>query len=263
MDRIIKQVVVIDPEDVVRIPGLEEPGPALAPAGPEGEPAGGADEESPPAPPSEEEQALARRIAQAEAAELAAAKRQQELEETSQRILKNANEQSQQILAAAQEKAAALCAEAREQAYSDALEQKAAELSGALDAVNALMEELSARQKRYFREYGEQLEELAVTVAEKLLAHTIETDPAQMADLVMQAVTSLKTEDWITVELSDQMSGLVEQIQTQYANYLSRRPVEFIEKDHPRDTCVVQTPTGITDASIATQLGNLRRMLQS
>ena len=123
------------------------------------------------------------------------------------------------------------------------------------------MEELSRRQKQFFAEYDEQLEDLAITVAEKLLAHTIETDHAQMADLVMQAVMSLKTDDWITVELSDKMTGLMEHIQQQYAACLGRRQVEFNIKELPAGSCTVQTATGITDASIATQLGNLRGML--
>lgn len=259
-NRVIKQAVVEDPDDVFRIPGVEEPRPARGRA-----PGGGAGNgQSPgkqPPEPTEEELALAERLAKAEAAVKAAERRVQELEHTAERILKNANEQSAQILAAAKEQAAALCAQAREQGYTEALEQHSEAMKAALDGADALMEELSARQQRYFKEYGEQLEDLAITVAEKLLAHTIEADPGQMADLVMQAVTSLKTEDWITVELSDQMSGLIEQIQTRYAAYLARRPVEFAAKETPPGSCVVQTATGITDASIATQLGNLRRMI--
>lgn len=259
-NRVIKQAVVEESDDVFQIPGAEEPKPARARAPgreTEGEAAHG---EQPPEP-TEEELALAARLAKAEAAVKAAERRVQELEQTSERILRNANEQSAQILASAKEQAAALCEQAREQGYTEALEQHAEAMKAALDGVSALMEELSTRQQRYFKEYGEQLEDLAITVAEKLLAHTIEADPGQMADLVMQAVTSLKTEDWITVELSDQMAGLIEQIQTQYAAYLSRRPVEFAAKEAPPGSCVVQTATGITDASIATQLGNLRRMI--
>ncbi len=255
-DRVIKQAVVSE-EDVVKIPGAEEPprGQAKSASGRAGEAPARPEELT------EEEAAAQKRLAEALAAQKAAEKKKEELEELSQRILKSANEQSAQILGAAREKAAALCEQAREQGYSEALEQTSAELRGAIDQVHALMEELSGRQQRFFEEYNLQLEDLAITVAEKLLFHTIAADPAQMADLVMQAVQSVKTEDWVTVEISDQMSGLMERIQQQYAAYLSRRPVEFSQKEQPRDACVVQTPSGITDASIATQLGNLRQLL--
>lgn len=255
-DRVIKQAVVSE-EEVFRIPGAEEPRAARAqhPSSQEGQGA------PPPNELTEEEAAAQKRLAEALAAQKAAEKKAQELEELAQRTLKSANEQSAQILDAAREKAAALCEEARQQGYTEALNQTSEELRSCIDQVHALMEELSKRQQQYFEDYGEQLEDLAITVAEKLLFHTIGTDPAQMADLVMQAVQSVKTEDWVTVEISDQMSGLMERIQQQYAAYLSRRPVEFSQKELPKDACVVQTPSGITDASIATQLGNLRQML--
>lgn len=254
-DRVIKRAVLSE-EDVVKIPGAEEPR-ARAKS-----PEAGQDESpQPPEELTEEEAAAYKRLEQALAAQKAAEKKKEELEELSERILKSANEQSAQILEAAREKAAALCEEARQEGYSEALRQTGEELGKALDGVHALMEELSSRQQKYFEEYGEQLEDLAITVAEKLLFHTVAADPAQMADLVMQAVQSVKTEDWVTVEISEQMSGLVERIQQQYAAYLSRRPVEFSQKELPKDSCVVQTPSGITDASITTQLGNLRQML--
>lgn len=254
-DRVIKRAVLSE-EDVVKIPGAEEP--RARAKSPE---AGQDDPLPPPEELTDEEAAALQRLGEALAAQKAAEKNKEEIEELSERILKSANEQSAQILAAAREKAAALCEEAREQGYSEALEKTGEELRAAIDGVHALMEQLSERQQRFFEEYSEQLEDLAITVAEKLLCHTVAADPAQMADLVMQAVQSVKTEDWITVEISDQMSGLVERIQQQYAAYLSRRPVEFSQKELPKDACVVQTPAGITDASITTQLGNLRQML--
>lgn len=253
-ERVIKRAVLSE-EDVVRIPGAEEPRAARAKA------AQGQQDDPLPIGLTDEEAAALQRLDEALAGQKAAEKKKEELEELSERILKSANEQSAQILAAAREKAAALCEEARQQGYSEALHKTGEELRSCLDGVQALMEQLSERQQKFFEEYNEQLEDLAITVAEKLLFHTIAADPAQMADLVMQAVQSVKTDDWVTVELSEQMSGLVERIQQQYAAYLSRRPVEFSQKELPRDACVVQTPAGITDASIATQLGNLRQML--
>lgn len=258
-DRIIKQAAVIDSDDVVHIPGEEEPRTPPRKKAAEGqEPAAGEDA---PEELTEEELRLARRVAEAEAAEKAAERRKEELEQLSERILKNANEQANQILAAAQEQAEALRAEAREQGYTEALNQTGEELRRTIDEVNGLMDQLSRRQQKFFEEYSDELEDLAITVAEKLLARTIDADHTQMADLVMQAVMSLKTDDWITVELSDKMTGLMEHIQRQYAAFLSRRQVEFTAKELPAGSCTVQTATGVTDASIATQLGNLRGML--
>lgn len=254
-DRVIKQAVVSS-DDVFHIPADEEPKrPAAGPDGQEPEPDGaGYDEEA---------QDAERGPTQAEilAAQAEAAK--QEMEELSRRILKKAGDEAARITRAAQEKADALRTAAQQEGYRDARAEKAQAIAGRIEQVDRTLAELAQRQKAFFADYTEQLESLAVSVAEKILADIVETDPTRMAKLVMQAIASVKTEDWVTVEVSDQLPELVEYLKREYAETLGRRQIEFSPEDLPKDTCIIQTAAGITDASIATQLGNLRELIQS
>ena len=254
-DPIIKQAV-ISPDDVFHIPADEEPkNPAAETNGQEPEPDGdecGTETEDRERGPTQAEQLAA----QAEAAK-------REMEELSRRILKKAGDEAAQITRAAQEKAEALRAAAQQEGYRDARAEKAQAIAGCIEQVDRTLAQLAGRQKEFFADYTKQLESLAVSVAEKILADTIEADPTRMAKLVMQAIGSVKTEDWVTVEVSEQLPELVEYLKREYAETLAKRQIELSPEDLPKDACIVQTTAGITDASIATQLGNLREMLQS
>lgn len=253
-ERIIKQAVVSS-DDVFHIPADEEP--KRPPAGrqdPEAvQSADGPDGDAP--------EREARGRAEQLAAEAEAAR--QEMEELSRRILKSAGDEAAKITQAAQEKAEALRAAAQAEGYRDARAEKEQELAEHIERVDRTLAELAERQERFFADYNRELESLAISVAEKILADAIEADPTRMAKLVMQAVGSAKTDDWVTVEVSDQLPGLVEYLKREYAETLSKRQIEFAQEDLPRGACVIQTAAGITDASIATQLGNLREMIQS
>lgn len=261
-DRIIRQAVVScddvfhvsageAPKDAAESPGGADTGPETAGHGDTG-PEEAAEEAAEEAKPTQAE-ILA---AQAEAAK-------QEMEELSRRILKQAGDEAARITQAAQEKAEALRAAAQQEGYRDARAEKSQEIAARIEQVDRTLAELSRRQEEFFAEYTKQLETLAVSVAEKILADTVETDPTRMAKLVMQAVGSVKTEDWVTVEVSEQLPELVEYLKREYAETLAKRQIEFSPEELPKGSCIIQTAAGITDASIATQLGNLRELIRN
>lgn len=252
-DRVIKQAVVSS-DGVFRISADEEP--KRPAAGQNGREPDGAERGT-------EAGDRERGLTQAEqlAAQAAAAK--QEMEELSRRILKKAGDEAAQITRAAQEKAEALRTAAQQEGYRDARAEKAQQIADRIGQVDRTLAGLAQRQEVFFADYAKQLESLAVSVAEKIMADTIEADPTRMAKLVMQAIGSVKTEDWVTVEVSEKLPELVEYLKSEYAETLNRRQIELSPEDLPKDACIIQTAAGITDASIATQLGNLRELIQS
>jgi len=186
----------------------------------------------------------------------------QETEELSRHILRTANTEAEKILRAAQEKAEAMRTTAQQEGYNTALSQKSEQISQRLARVDRILTEMSERQAKFFADYNRELENLALQVAEKIMMHRIEVDPAEMTDLLMQAVGSVRTEDWITVEVSQELPELVKHLQQDYTDYLEKRQIEIAAREAPKGTCVIQTSTGVTDASIATQLSNLRELMK-
>lgn len=247
MNRVIRQVVVAPPDDVFRVTPEDHP------------PEHSEEQDTAAAALAEQKAELAHEVQKAQEAKEAA---KQEAEELSKRILRTANTEAEKITRAAQEKAGAIRAAAQQEGYAEALKRREKEIHERLMRVDRILTEMTERQSRFFADYNKELESLALSVAEKIMAHRIEHDPKEMTDLVLQAVASVRTEDWVTVEVSDQLPELVRHLQDDYSEYLEKRQAEIAAQDMPKGSCVVQTSTGVTDASIATQLGNLRELMK-
>lgn len=151
--------------------------------------------------------------------------------------------------------------EAAEQAYHDAIVEKRGQIRDCISQVEQTLNALQDLQEQFFQEYAGKLTDLALDIAEKIMLKRIEEDDMALRDLVAHVAGSVKSSDWISVEVSDRLSNLVFWLRDELAKPeydgtdLSARPV-------PIDTCKVHTPEGTLDASITTQIENLRGYFQ-
>lgn len=104
-------------------------------------------------------------------------------------------------------------------------------------------------------EYEQQLKWLAIEIASKVLAKKVAQDDAEMTEMVEKAVQSVKNESWIRIEVAQEMTGLIDRLTSLFdgndAVSISPVPAEA-------GTVHIETPSGVVDASLRTQLANLR-----
>ena len=147
--------------------------------------------------------------------------------------------------------------EGRETAY----EQMKASIDDCLQQVSSLLDDLQLRQRQFIQKYSDGLSMLAVDIAEKVLNMRIVRDDSEMIELVHQAVSSVKNADWISVEVSDKMQGLIERLETEFAQQAAGGPrVDVKAVDAPVGTCVLHTPEEVIDASVPVQIENVREL---
>ncbi len=206
-------------------------------------------------PPEPEETAFAEADPAAEQAALLqqeALRRQAE----SERLLLETQAQCEALRRETAMEAVRLKQQAMEEGYGAALQEKRAEISGCIARVEALMIQLQQSLDDFLEQYRQDVGRLSLDIAGKVLDRRLEEDDFLLRDLVRRAVSAIKKADWIKVEISDQLPGLIEQLRKELDRADSRVDVEG--RPVPRGHCVVQTPEGIVDASVATQLENLR-----
>lgn len=78
-----------------------------------------------------------------------------------------------------------------------------------------------------------------------------------MIGLVKAAISTVKKSKWITVEISEQMAGLIQKLEQELRS-VGDDKVDVRPIDAPVGVCHVDTPDGVIDASLETQLENLR-----
>lgn len=186
----------------------------------------------------------------------------QKAEELAQRILQTAKAEREKLLEQTQAEAARLREEARQEAYRAAYEEKRGELSGKLAELDRLMDQLQRDHRDFLQQYREGLSGLALEIAQKLLDESILAHQELMKPLVQKAVSSVKNAEWISVQVSDRLPGLAEELKKELTGRGGLPPVDVLSGDVPAGSCIVHTPEGIVDASVSTQLENLKTLFE-
>ena len=261
LPKVIKPARLVPSDEVYRIPDDTPKPPPPAEAPEDGE------ENAAPAPEplAEEESEEAREQRRAEELrrreEFLEAQARQRAEEVSQRILQGARTEREKLLEQAQSEAGRIREEARREAYEAVYQEKRQAIEGRLAELDRLMDQLQRDQADFLTQYEEGLSALALEIAQKLLDESILQHQELMKPLVQKAVSTVKNSEWISVQVSDRLPGLAEELKKELAGRPGLPPVDVTAGDMAPGGCMVHTPEGIVDASVETQLGNLRGLL--
>ncbi|MEM1485254.1 FliH/SctL family protein [Oscillospiraceae bacterium PP1C4] len=184
-------------------------------------------------------------------------KTKQESEQIAQGILNLARSQRDTILKQARDEADSIREQYRQEGYQSGALEKTQQIDASLHEVKQGLEELREEHRQFMDLYTKKLEEFALDIASAVMQKRISEDALEMAELVKHAVSSVRGADWISVELSEKLRSLVSFLEVE----LKKDPVGHIDiaaKDIPIDSCMIQTSDGMIDASISTQLNNLK-----
>lgn len=146
-----------------------------------------------------------------------------------------------------------------QQAYYDALNKKKAELKNCIASVQTLMDDLVHQHRQFIEEYTNELKYMAIDIAEKMILEKINEDDLILEKLVLQTVNSVKNAEWLNVEISERLVGLVDVInkELEKPEYNGKA---FVFPVAGTDTvCRVVTNEGAVVSSIEAQAENLRK----
>jgi len=170
-------------------------------------------------------------------------------------------------LAAAQAEAAAIRAAARAEGHANGLEAGLAEgraqLAAALSALESAHAEVVVLREATAEAVERDAVELAVLLAEKIVAGTLDADPDRVLDVVRGALRRLSERRRVTVLVHPDDLELVHSASAGFAAELGG--IEHCEVQAERRLvrggAVVRTDEGQIDASIDTQLARARELV--
>ena len=184
----------------------------------------------------------------------------EQAEAMSQKILQSAKSETTRMMEQAQADVGRIREDAYKKGREEGLTEKRVEIEGKLRQLDQLMEQLAAEQESFLRGYQEGLAALSLEIAQKVLDEAVMSDGSLMRPLVKKAVSSVKNAEWISVEVSSKLPGLVEWLKKELAGRPEYPRMDVQGSDLPPGGCRVHTPEGMVDASVSTQLGNLKTL---
>ena len=149
---------------------------------------------------------------------------------------------------------------AAQKGYADAMAQKKGELKECILRVDQQLAWMQELQADFMSRFSEELKYLAIDVAEKLICTRIEENDLTLQRLVMQTVSGVKSADWLDVEVSEQLVGLVEELKRELEKPEYHGRASVTASACPADTVRVSTEDGTVVASVSTQANNLREL---
>ncbi|MEA5040839.1 MAG: FliH/SctL family protein [Clostridiaceae bacterium] len=185
-------------------------------------------------------------------------------DEEAGQILANARAQAEILLADAKAQAAKLYAQAREQGYAEgqkgAIESAHLEIGETVNEISALLHSLEEQKTGMLKNYEGKIRDLAIHIAKKVVQAELNNNSEMFLNIYKSAVQELRDQEWIKLSVSD----LQVQFATENADFLMSlvKGAKHIEieglPEAPTGTCIVETPDGIVDASLDTQMDRIK-----
>lgn len=198
-------------------------------------------------------------------------------------ILRDARREAEEILAKARAEAEQMADEIKEQArqegfergYADGTaqgmerameeclnsqEEKLLELE---DEVKAFLELASARVDRLMDQHVEELRDLAVTIAEKVVCVSLKSSDSVISRMIQAAIDKRKRKEWVQIYIAECDVKRLTPIPASLAKALDALSdrVRIIPIEEEAGTCIIEMPDEIIDASASTQIKNIRTMI--
>lgn len=182
-------------------------------------------------------------------------------------IVKKAHEEAELIRVQAREDAKIELENARKDGFSSGTQQAMDEVNAKFDSqieqVKNLVDELETHKSDFIRTHNEEMKESILQIVEKVVNEKVEHDDKIFLSIYKKAVADLSRQDWIKVSVAEKDFELATTSKDLLLSMLKGNPAFTIEvlRDAPDGTCVIETNTGVSDASIDVQLERTKEII--
>ena len=195
-------------------------------------------------------------------------------------ILNQAREEAEQILAQARQRAEAeqeeIRAGARDEGYregyaqgiakamDDSVRDREATAARLEKEVQAFLEKASLAREEMLLQTQDELLELCLSVAEKVVRVSLKSSSEVIVRMIQTATERMKRQEWVHIYISGCDNRQLAQISpalTSTLGALSQHIKVVPMGDDEGGTCIIETPEEIADASVSTQMSNIRDVL--
>lgn len=190
-------------------------------------------------------------------------------EEEAYTILKNAQIQAEQLLEEARQEGEALAEQAQnngylegfEKGYQEAAQEFHSQYDPIMVQVADILDQLSEYQSQSLREQEHNLIELSITVARRILGQNLQADPGAVTQLFQELVEDNSREEYIKITLSPDLLPIQAKAGEKVRKLLTDLGANVtvaVDPELSQGGAVLETPKGVVDVSIETQLNNLK-----
>ncbi len=194
-----------------------------------------------------------------------------EAEESAEKIMEDARNDAEKLSEEASGRGYAEgydkgMAEGREQALKESREELEEQNRSLLDEVSRAITEMERQKTDYIRQYSEEMKDLVIAIAEKVIKISLKSSSEVIRRMILSAVESGYEKQWAKIYISDYDANLMvredSDILDALRNVSDKIQIVVMENGEPGDL-IVEYPNQAVDASVNTQLENIREIMQN
>ncbi len=195
-------------------------------------------------------------------------------------ILQEAREQAEALLRQAKEQAETIRQDARDEGYAEGftqglavgtqqgkeevLQQQTQQTQMLADQVEQFLKKANAALLEQMDANAVELRDLAIAVAEKVIGVSLDSSADVIERMIRMAIDKRKRCEWVQIYVSSRnarrLAELSPVLTTSFAALSDHVRIVPMSDDEP-GACIVEMPDEIIDASVSTQMGNIRAAL--
>jgi flagellar assembly protein FliH len=177
------------------------------------------------------------------------------------RLRERLEEEREDMLRTAREEAVSIRADAYREGFEKGIEETKAEIRSFIEKAEKLLAGAEETIRAKLLGYEKSLAQLSAEIASKVLQNKIDEDDRCMTGLIKKTVDEVKNSEWISVRVSSELSQALTGLEEILRQGTAAGKVGISTEEAPKGLCIVETPDCIIDASVWTQLENIKSIL--
>ena len=193
-------------------------------------------------------------------------------------ILENARKKANQIVLEAREQADMLREQGykegkesgHEEGYKEAYEEQRRlldeELSKLRKDITEVVDDVSVEKAKLLEKYIDDLKRISLAVAEKIVQTSLKSSGDIVKRMILAATDKIRKKQWAKIYVTKADTGISMEVDTEFLEALSGLSdnIKIITMDNGEEgTCIIELPDEIIDASVGTQLENIKDILNN
>ncbi len=135
-----------------------------------------------------------------------------------------------------------------------------------LNEIAEMIKTIESEKQKIITRYEDELIKLSLEIAEKIIRHEVDTKDDIISGIIKNAIKDYRNEEWIKLSLSEKDYEVIVQGDKELIDEIKKisKDVKIEVLDElQKGSAIIETADGIVEASIDTQLKNLKEMVLS
>ena len=133
-----------------------------------------------------------------------------------------------------------------------------------LNEINDMLATIENQKQIIVAKYESEIARLSLDIAEKILRQKIELKDNAVSKIIENVIADYKNVEWVKIYISDKDDVKSIEADKSLISELQKISNDIkieVKKDLKEGSCIIETPDSIVDASVDTQLNNLKEIL--